>query len=225
MGRRRSCRTWCRRCCISIEKFILLGINFVDLACGAAAFGFAAYLDSNLGTGSPIGTIILVSVALGGAFILSALLGFGGIVFDSGCLLSSSRCLALPLALLEFLAGCYMALEKGSVSSYAKKHDPKDADMVKKFGWIVVAALFGASFFELLRYKLTGSLKRRVGRDLAEQMQRLADDEAEAVQRGADQEQARGERYSRYREHFRQKYAPPTEQDVEAAQSDGWSAG
>ena len=75
-----------------------------------------------------------------------------------------------------------------------------------------VGALFGAAFFELVRYKLTGSLRRRVGRDLDELTQRLAEDEEEAVARGADRAEARADRYGNYRDHFRAKPPPARSQ-------------
>ena len=216
MGR---CGRWCRSCCQSIGKFALLWINFVDLACGGASIGLGLYLAAQ-GTGSPlISNIVYASLALGGVFLLSSLLGFVGVVFSDGCgcFLRASACLAIPISIVEFAGGIGLATMKPRVLGYLGKHAKDvDEDLVSKWYLVIVASLFGAAFLELLRYKLTTSLKKSLSADVDRMYRSLNDDEEDARERQADASDARRERYAAMRAHFKNKYAPPDESAVVA---------
>ena len=81
---------------------------------------------------------------------------------------------------------------------------------------VIVASLFGAAFLELLRYKLTTSLKKSLSADVDRMYRSLNDDEEDARERQADASEARRERYAAMRAHFKNKYAPPDESAVVA---------
>ena len=216
------CGNWCRSCCQSLGKFALLWINFVDLACGGAAIGFGVYLKT-AGADSPlIDDVALASLALGGVFLLSSVLGFLGVVFsDSGCLMKTSACLAIPIAITEFAGGVGLATMKPHVTKYLDGHAASvDEDVVSRWYFVVVGALFGAAFLELLRYKMTVSLKRSLSADVDRMYRSLNDDEADARERQADASEARRERYAAMREHFKAKYAPPDPDAVAPDSSD-----
>ena len=214
------CRKWCRTCGQSLAKFLLLWINFVDLVCGVAAVGLGVYLRIEGGSSPVMDKIVLISLSLGGVFLLSAILGFIGVIFNEcGCVLRVSAFLALPLAVLEFAAGAGTATMKPHLLRYLK-NNAKDVDeeLIASWYFALVGALFGAAVFELLRYKLTLSLKRSLSADVDDLHRSLMADADDARRRGAEASEDRRERYDKYREHFRNKYA--RDDDLEAVREE-----
>lgn len=220
MGDCCGCKRWCRQCGQSLAKFVLLWINFVDMVCGGAAVGLGVYLYTKADHSPVMDKIVVVSLGLGGVFLLSSFLGFTGVIFsECGCVLRLSACLSLPIAVLEFAAGAGTATMKPHLLHYLKKN-AKDVNegLIASWYFVLVGALFGAAVFELVRYKLTLSLKRSLSADVDDLHRSLMADADDARRRETDASEDRRERYSRYREHFRNKYA--RDDDLEAVREE-----
>jgi len=195
---------------------LLLLINLANVGVGAAVAFLAVYINTNAANAPGKTLFVEVLLGLGAACVVSAALGFVGAACDGGCTLRLSAWLAIPLALFDFLIGSYVAANRSKVVGYVKTNDASDAATVKQWYWPVVGAIFGAGVLEMIRYKLTFSLKKALRVDQNARYEALAEEEEAAVRIGTERAEARSDRYDQLRQFYRDKYRPPPPEAVEA---------